>query len=46
MVRTVRSLDKTYQTGRTYAADGKHTMKILFDDHFPKWNYRAVPECP
>ena len=43
---TVRSLDKAYQTGRKYAADFKHNMKILVDDHLPKWNYRAVPECP
>jgi hypothetical protein len=43
---TVRLLDKVYQTGRTYAASFKHNMKIVFDDHLPKWNYRAVPECP
>jgi Rhodopirellula transposase DDE domain len=43
---TVRSLDKVYQTGRKYTADFKQNMKILFDDHLPKWNYRAVPECP
>jgi hypothetical protein len=42
---TVRLLDKVYQTGRTYAVDFKHTMKIVFDDYLPKWNYRAVPEC-
>jgi hypothetical protein len=42
---TVRLLDKVYQTGRKYAADFKHNMKIVFDDHLPKWNYRAVPEC-
>lgn len=41
---TVRILDKVYQTGRKYAADFKHNRKILFDDHLPKWNYRAVPE--
>ena len=41
---TVRILDKVYQTGRQYAADFKQNMKILFDDHLPKWNYRAVPE--
>ena len=41
---TVRILDKVYQTGRTYAAHFKHNMKILFDNHLPKWNYRAVPE--
>jgi hypothetical protein len=40
---TVRILDKVYQTGRQYAADFKQNMKILFDDHLPKWNYRAVP---
>jgi Rhodopirellula transposase DDE domain len=40
---TVRILDKVYQTGRPYAADFKQNMKILFDDHLPKWNYRAVP---
>jgi hypothetical protein len=42
---TVRILDKVYQTGRKYAADFKQNMKILFDDHLPKWNYRAVPAC-
>lgn len=41
---TVRRLDKGYQTGRTYAADFKHNMKILFDEYLPKWNYRAVPD--
>ena len=41
---TVRTLDKAYQTGRKYAADFKQNMTILFDDHLPKWNYRAVPE--
>jgi hypothetical protein len=42
---TVRTLDKGYQTGRKYAADFKQNMKILFDEHLPKWNYRAVPAC-
>jgi hypothetical protein len=42
---TVRLLDTVYQTGRKYAADFKHNMKIVFDEHLPKWNYRAVPEC-
>jgi len=42
---TVRILDNVYQTGRKYAAEFKQNMKILFDDHLPKWNYRAVPEC-
>jgi len=37
-------LDKIYATGRKCAAEFKTTMKILFDDHLPKWNYRAIPE--
>ena len=41
---TVRILDKVYETGRKYAADFKQNMQIIFDDHLPKWNYRAVPE--
>jgi hypothetical protein len=41
---TVRLLDKVYQTGRKYTADFKHNMKIVFDEHLPQWNYRAVPE--
>ena len=41
---TVRTMEHVSQTGRTYAADFKHHMKILFDDHLPKWNYRAMPE--
>ena len=36
--------NKIYVTGRTYAAEFKSTMKILFDDHLPKWNYRALPQ--
>jgi hypothetical protein len=39
----VEVLDKVYQTGRKYAEGFKKTMKILFDEHLPKWNYRAVP---
>jgi hypothetical protein len=42
---TVRLLDKMSQTGRKDAVDCQHTMKIVFDDDLPKWNYRAVPEC-
>jgi hypothetical protein len=43
---TVDILDKVYQTGRTYAADFKETMKIVFDEVLPKWNYRAIPSGP
>jgi hypothetical protein len=40
---TVDILDKMYQTGRKYADGFKKSMKIVFDDILPKWNYRAVP---
>jgi hypothetical protein len=38
----VEVLDKVYQTGRKYAEGFKETMKIVFDDYLPKWNYRAI----
>lgn len=41
---TVGLLEKVYATGRKYAADFKQNMAIVFDDHLPKWNYRAVPQ--
>jgi len=41
---TVGTLDKVYATGRKYAQGFKETMNILFADHLPKWNYRAIPE--
>lgn len=41
---SVSILDKVYATGRKYAEDFKQNLKILFDDHLPKWNYRAVPQ--
>ena len=41
---TVDLLEKVYATGRKYAADFKDTMKIVFGDHLPKWNYRALPQ--
>ena len=40
---TVRILDKVYQTGRKYAADFKHNMKILFDDHLPSGTTAPFP---
>ena len=40
---TVGILDKVYRTGRRYAVDFKETMRIVFDDVLPKWNYRAIP---
>lgn len=41
---TVGVLDKVYATGRKCAADFQATLRILFDDHLPKWNYRAIPQ--
>jgi hypothetical protein len=41
---TVRLLDKIYATGRKCAEGFRSTMKILFDEHLPKWNYRALPQ--
>ena len=40
----VSIFDKVYETGRKYAAGFKKTMKIVFDEFLPKWNYRAVPQ--
>ena len=41
---TVNILDKVYATGRKYAEGFKENMTIAFDDHLPKWNYRAMPQ--
>jgi|tagenome__1003787_1003787.scaffolds.fasta_scaffold20686838_1 hypothetical protein len=35
---------KVYETGRKYAEGFKQSMKILFDEVLPNWNYRAVPQ--
>jgi hypothetical protein len=40
---TVDVLDKAYETGLTVAADFKRTMRIVFDEVLPKWNYTAKP---
>ncbi|MBN1991473.1 MAG: hypothetical protein JW953_02135 [Anaerolineae bacterium] len=36
------NIDKVYETGRKVAADFKETMRIVFDDFLPQWNYRAI----
>jgi hypothetical protein len=41
---TVSILNKAYETGRKYAEGFKENLKIAFDDHLPKWNYRALPQ--
>lgn len=40
----VNVLNKVYKTGRKVADNFKNTMKIVFDEYLPKWNYRAVPQ--
>ena len=40
----VEILSGGYETGRTCAANFLETMKIVFDDHQPRWNYRAIPQ--
>ena len=39
----VHLIDKVYQTGRKVVADFKETMRIVFDEFLPQWNYRAIP---
>jgi hypothetical protein len=39
----VHIIDKVYQTGRKVVADFKETMRIVFDEFLPQWNYRAIP---
>jgi hypothetical protein len=41
---TVSILEKAYATGRTCAQGFKKNMKIVFDEHLPRWNYRAIPQ--
>ncbi|HMB07822.1 MAG TPA: ISAzo13 family transposase [Isosphaeraceae bacterium] len=40
----VRVLEKVYETGRKCTAGFKETMRIVFDEILPQWNYRAVPD--
>ncbi len=42
---TVQIIDKVYQKGRKVAQDFKQTMRIVFDDFLPQWNYTAVPNA-
>ena len=41
---TVDIIEKLYVTGEKAPEGFRENMPILFDDHLPKWNYRAVPE--
>lgn len=42
---TVQIVDKAYQTGREVAKGFKETMRIVFDEFLPQWNYTAVPKA-
>ena len=37
-------LNGIYMTGRKVAPDFKETMKIIFDEYLPRWNYTAQPQ--
>ncbi len=39
----VHIIDKVYEIGRKVAENFKETMRIVFDEILPQWNYRAVP---
>lgn len=39
----VHIIDKVYQTGRKVTKGFKKTMRIVFDEFLPRWNYCAVP---
>ena len=40
---TVDVIKKVYETGLKIAHDFKQTMRIVFDDEMPKWNYTTQP---
>ena len=40
---TVEVIKKVYELGRKYSANFKQTMRVVFDDILPQWNYRAIP---
>jgi len=42
---TVQIVDQVYQTGRRAAKGFKETMRIVFDEFLPQWNYTAVPNA-
>ena len=36
-------LPGVYETGKKCAENFMETMRIVFDDFLPKWNYKAIP---
>lgn len=43
LTTTIHLLEGDYPTGQKAPKDYKKTMRIVFDDILPKWNYRAIP---
>jgi Rhodopirellula transposase DDE domain len=43
LTTSVHLLDGKYPTGQKAPKNYKKTMRIVFDDDLPAWNYRAVP---
>jgi hypothetical protein len=43
LTTTVHLLEGDYKTGEKAPKGYKKTMRIVFDEELPKWNYRAVP---
>ncbi|MBF0227874.1 MAG: ISAzo13 family transposase [Desulfobacterales bacterium] len=39
----VHVIDKVYKTGRKVVENFKSTMRIVFDEILPNWNYIAIP---
>jgi hypothetical protein len=42
----VNILHKVYETGRKVVAGFKKTMRIVYDNLLPRFNYRAIPVAP
>ena|SRR2546426_11773891 len=40
---SVDILEGVYAAGKKCAADFLQTTRITFDEHLPRWNYRAAP---
>ncbi|MFM8443516.1 MAG: ISAzo13-like element transposase-related protein [Methylococcus sp.] len=41
---TMDILTGFYEKGRKCAANFLETMRIVFAEHLPRWNYRAIPQ--
>lgn len=42
---TVAILAGVYETGKKCAVDFIANMRIVFDKHLPRWNYRTLPQA-